>query len=108
MKYSMIVAAGLAMAGSGLAFAEGAKLDGAKLFQERTCWSCHGKDGKTPILPEYPRIAGQNEKYVERQMIDIKSGARSNGNSAAMKGVMVIVADPEIKAIAEYVSKMPR
>jgi cytochrome c len=39
-------------------------------------------------------------------MTDIKSGARSNGNSAAMKGVMVIVSDEEIKDIAVYVSKM--
>ena len=39
-------------------------------------------------------------------MKDIKSGARSNGQSAAMKGVMTIVTDEEIKAIAEYLSKL--
>jgi len=39
-------------------------------------------------------------------MLDIKNGTRANGNSAAMKGVMVIVSDEEIKAIAEYVSKL--
>ena len=26
------------------------------------------------LLPEYPKIAGQNAKYAERQMLDIKSG----------------------------------
>lgn len=80
--------------------------DGAKLYQEKTCWSCHGKDGKKPILPDYPKIAGQNAKYVEKQMTDIKSGARANGSSAAMKGVMDLVSAEEIKAIADYVSKM--
>lgn len=80
--------------------------DGAKLFVEKTCTACHGKDGKKPLMPDYPKIAGQNVKYIEKQMADIKSGARSNGNSAAMKGVMVIVSDAEIKDIAEYVSKM--
>jgi cytochrome c len=80
--------------------------DGAKLFQEKTCWSCHGKDGKKTILPDYPRIAGQNVKYIERQMLDIKSGARANGNSAAMKGVMELVSEAEIKDLAEYVSKL--
>lgn len=80
--------------------------DGAKLFAEKTCSACHGKDGKKTLMPDYPRIAGQNVKYIEKQMADIKSGARSNGNSAAMKGVMVIVSDAEIKDIAEYVSKM--
>ncbi len=39
-------------------------------------------------------------------MIDIKSGARANGNSAAMNGVMHLVSEAEIKAIAEYVSKL--
>ena len=39
-------------------------------------------------------------------MKDIKSGARANGNSAAMKGVMAIVNDEEIKALAEFVSQM--
>ncbi|GAO37169.1 cytochrome C [Sulfuricella sp. T08] len=80
--------------------------DGAKLFMEKTCTACHGKDGKTPLMPDYPKIAGQNVKYIEKQMTDIKSGARSNGNSAAMKGVMVIVSDEEIKDLAVYVSKM--
>jgi len=80
--------------------------DGAKLYQEKTCWSCHGKDAKTPLLPEYPKIAGQNPKYAEAQMRDIKSGARANGNTAAMKAIMVIVNDEEIKALADHVSKM--
>lgn len=80
--------------------------DGAKLFAEKTCTACHGVDGKKTLMPDYPKIAGQNVKYLEKQMADIKSGARANGNSAAMKGVMVIVSDAEIKDIAEYVSKM--
>ena len=80
--------------------------DGAKLFAEKTCIACHGKDGKKPLMPDYPKIAGQNVKYIEKQMLDIKNGVRTNGNSAAMKGVMVIVSEAEIKAIAEYVSKL--
>lgn len=80
--------------------------DGKALYVEKTCTACHGKDGKTPLMPDYPKIAGQNAKYIEKQMLDIKTGARANGNSAAMKGVMVIVSDEEIKTIAEFVAKM--
>ena len=80
--------------------------DGAKLFAEKTCTACHGKDGKKTLMPDYPKIAGQNKAYIEKQMKDIKSGARANGNSAAMKGVMEIVNDEEIKALAEFVSQM--
>lgn len=81
-------------------------LDGAKLFQEKTCFTCHGKDAKTPIMPNYPKLAGQNAEYALQQMKDIKSGARNNGQTAAMKGVMHLVNDAEMKAIAEYLSKL--
>jgi cytochrome c len=99
---TLLVALLLAVSVSGVANAG----DGAKLFAEKTCTACHGKDGNKPLMPDYPKIAGQNKAYVEKQMADIKSGKRANGNSAAMKGVMVLVSDAEIKDIAEYVSKL--
>ena len=66
-------------------------LDGAELYTQRTCIACHGPDAKTPILPEYPRLAGQSAPYLLAQMKDIKSGARNNGNTPAMAGVMHLV-----------------
>lgn len=103
MKTTMFLAlAAMALASSSAL----AQADGAKLYAEKTCVACHGKDGKKPLTPDYPKIAGQNAKYVERQMLDIKSGARANGNSAAMKGVMHLVSDAEIKALSEYIAAM--
>ncbi|MBW7900809.1 MAG: c-type cytochrome [Rhodocyclaceae bacterium] len=80
--------------------------DGAKLYTEKTCNACHGPEGKKPLLPTYPKLAGQNAGYAEQQMKDIKSGARNNGQTAAMKGVMHLVNDAEMKAIADYLSKV--
>ncbi len=80
--------------------------DGAALYQSKTCVACHGKDAKTPLLPNYPKIAGQNAAYALQQMKDIKSGARSNGQSAAMKGVMHLVTDEEMQALADYVASL--
>jgi cytochrome c len=80
--------------------------DGAALYKSKTCTACHGKDGKTPIMPTYPKIAGQNAAYALQQMKDIKSGARSNGQSAAMKGVMHLVSDEEMKILADYVATL--
>lgn len=101
MKHTLLIAAALAVSMPALA------LDGAKLFQEKTCWSCHGKDAKTPLkgMP-YPKLAGQNPAYAEAQMKDIKSGARNNGQTAAMKGVMGLVNDEEIKAIAQWLATL--
>ncbi|MFO1376842.1 MAG: c-type cytochrome [Steroidobacteraceae bacterium] len=94
-------AAVLAITMSGAAWA-----DGAALYAQKTCLACHGKDARTPLMPAYPKIAGQNAAYLERQMLDIKSGARANGNSAAMQGVMGIVTEADIKELAGYISTL--
>jgi len=80
--------------------------DGATLYKDKTCNACHGPKGDKPLMPNYPKIAGQNAAYTEQQMKDIKSGARNNGQTAAMKGVMHLVNDEEIKALAEYLAKL--
>lgn len=100
MNKNLLIAAALVV--SSPAFA----LDGAALYMEKTCIACHGKDAKKPLMATYPRLAGQNAGYAEQQMKDIKSGARNNGQTAAMKGVMHLVSDEEIKALAEYLSKI--
>ncbi len=78
--------------------------DGEALYKAKTCWSCHGKDAKTPLLPIYPKLAGQSEAYAFNQMKDIKSGKRANGQSIAMKGVMGLVNEEEMKAIAKWLA----
>ncbi len=103
MKKTLVIAAGLlAAVSSASVFAA----DGKALYADKTCNACHGPNGNKALMPDYPKIAGQNAKYIEKQMQDIKSGARANGNSAAMKGVMHLVNDEEIKALADYISKL--
>jgi cytochrome c len=80
--------------------------DGAALYKDKTCNACHGPNADKPLMPNYPKLAGQNAAYAEQQMKDIKSGARNNGQTAAMKGVMHLVNDAEIKIIADYLSKL--
>jgi cytochrome c len=77
---------------------------GAELFTAKGCAGCHGADAKTPIMPAYPKIAGQNKEYLAEQLKDIKSGARNNGQTAAMKGIMAGVSEDEITTLAEYLA----
>ncbi len=102
MKTSKILVGllGLTLAYSGSAIAA----DGASLYMSKTCIACHGPDGGKPIMPAYPKLAGQNMDYALAQMKDIKSGKRNNGNTVAMKGVMHLVSDDEMKAIATWLS----
>jgi cytochrome c len=78
--------------------------DGAAAYKAKACFSCHGADAKTPIMPAYPKLAGQNADYAFNQMKDIKSGARNNGQTAAMKGIMASVNEAEMRAIADWLA----
>ncbi|GAB3755621.1 c-type cytochrome [Lysobacter olei] len=48
-----------------------------------TCAACHGLDGN-PTDPQYPRLAGQSERYIAHQLALFKSGERTGGMSAVM------------------------
>ncbi len=100
-KVTLTIAAA-ALAGILLTSTSAYALDGAALYQAKTCFACHGVDAKTPIMPAYPKLSGQSAVYALQQMKDIKSGARANGMSAAMKAVMQMVSDEEMEAIAQW------
>jgi cytochrome c len=104
MSKKMILATAIGLAatvGAGSVLAA----DGAALYTAKGCIACHGPNGNAPIQPIYPKLAGQNEQYLLNQMKDIKSGARANGQSAAMKAIAASVTDEEFAAIAAYLSK---
>jgi cytochrome c len=103
---AILVSGFLAVAVGSVKPAASQEPDGATLYRERTCIACHGPDAKTPLLPEYPKLAGQNAAYMLQQMKDIKSGARSNGNTPAMQGVMHLVSDADMEVLAGYLSSL--
>jgi len=41
------------------------------------CGACHGLDGNSTD-PQYPKLAGQSEQYIVRQLTDFKAGKRQN------------------------------
>ncbi len=103
MKKMLLLISSIALLGS---FTTTVSADGATLYQTKTCFSCHGKDAKTPLLPIYPKLAGQNADYAFNQMMDIKSGKRANGQSVAMQGVMGLVNEAEMREIAEWLATL--
>ena len=42
-----------------------------------TCLACHGADGNSPN-PIWPKLAGQHQGYLVKQLADFKAGARKN------------------------------
>jgi len=43
--------------------------------QIAACGACHGPDGNSAV-PSFPKLAGQGEKYLLKQLKDIRDGAR--------------------------------
>uniref|UniRef100_UPI003342A199 c-type cytochrome n=1 Tax=Castellaniella defragrans TaxID=75697 RepID=UPI003342A199 len=51
-------------------------------FQKFTCASCHGADARSPLLPEYPILAGQHADYLAHALTAYQRGQRGAPASA--------------------------
>lgn len=67
------------------------------------CFICHGVDGES-ASPIFPRLAGQNEAYVVRQLRDYKSGKRV---SSAMQPMVADLDDADFTALGRYFASRP-
>ena len=83
-----------------------AEEDGKALYSAKLCMTCHGDEGKKPIIPAYPKLNGQNKEYLVLQIKLIKEGTRTGGGTAAMKAMTSNLTDAEIDAISDYLSKV--
>jgi cytochrome c553 len=64
------------------------------------CAGCHGADGNSPAA-DFPRLAGQYEGYIVKQVREFQSGVRANNET--MAGMAATVASVEdAKDIAAY------
>ncbi|MGE8295140.1 MAG: c-type cytochrome [Pseudomonas sp.] len=64
------------------------------------CGACHGADGNSPA-PNFPKLAGQGERYLLKQLHDIKSG---NRQVVEMTGMLDNLSDQDLADIAAYFS----
>ena len=62
------------------------------------CSACHGSDGNS-IVGLWPSLAGQNEKYLTKQLRLVKSGDRV---IASMTGLLDNLEDSDLEDIAAY------
>ncbi|MDE2201792.1 MAG: cytochrome c4 [Burkholderiaceae bacterium] len=62
------------------------------------CASCHGQHGEGHDT--FPRLAGQHEAYLARQITHFRSGAR--GNAPVMSAVAHTLNDEEANAVAAF------
>ena len=68
-----------------------------------TCFACHGADGNS-VDPQYPRLAGQYNMYLQHVLHEYKDGQRNN---PIMKGMVATLSDQDIEDVSAYFSSLP-
>lgn len=94
LAVALSLAAGTTFASSALAAGDAAR--GQALTA--VCAACHGPDGNSSMAT-FPKLAGLGEKYLLKQLQDIKSGTRP---ITEMTGLLDNLSDQDLADIAAY------
>ena len=62
------------------------------------CAACHGADGNSPV-DMFPKLAGQGEAYLVKQLNEFKSGVRNN---AVMAPMVASLSNQDMADLAAY------
>jgi cytochrome c553 len=105
----------LGAAGGAVAFAVGAKAAAAQSAPDALaagrekyvqCASCHGADGRSTVVPQYPKIGGQTAEYVVNALKAYRDGRRQGTYAAMMAAVAKGLSDADIANLAAYVESL--
>ncbi|MFN9807966.1 MAG: c-type cytochrome [Betaproteobacteria bacterium] len=103
MKTLMKLVAAAALTAAPLA-AFAADVAAGQKIADAQCAACHGKDGKTPTDPSYPKLAGQYADYLAVSLQAYQNGERKN---AIMAGIAKPLSRRDIENLAAYFSSLP-
>ena len=77
---------------------------GETLYKQR-CVACHGDKGQGNNDAFIPRVQGQHQAYLLRQLKWIRDGYRKNSDDAMLFQVKTMT-DEELDAVADYLSRL--
>jgi cytochrome c553 len=71
------------------------------------CSSCHGLDGRS-VSPTFPRLAGQQQDYLETQLRNFRDKTRADPHAHTyMWGMAAHLSDETIAGVAKYYAALP-
>ena len=87
-----------------------AQAPAAQIAQGRSkfvqCATCHGADGRSSVVPQYPKIGGQNAAYVSNALKAYRDGRRQGTFASLMMPVAKPLSDADIEQLALYVESL--
>ena len=110
MKFALITAVLMASVGV-MNIAQAANVDkGRAIVEKANCASCHGAGLNAPILPAYPKLAGQYADYLYYSLKAYKVGnsnAQYGRNNAVMGSQVQAYTDADLQDISAYIASLP-
>ena len=70
------------------------------------CASCHGSDGRSIVMPQYPKIAGQSAAYLINALKAYRDGRRQGTYASIMIEVAKPLSDSDIANLAAYIETL--
>jgi cytochrome c553 len=70
------------------------------------CAACHGSDGRSIVIAQYPKIGGQSAPYVVNALKAYRDGRRQGTYAAIMAAVAKPLSDEDIENLAAYVESL--
>ena len=83
---------------------------GKALVEKGNCASCHGAGLNAPILPVYPKLAGQYSDYIYYALKAYKVGngnPQFGRNNAVMGSQVQNFSDADLQDMAAYIASLP-
>jgi cytochrome c553 len=110
MKTKLIVTTTVATACLLAALAGTARADDAKTLWEKTCASCHGKDGKGETtmgkkveVKDYTDAKVQAGFADDKAVKSIKEGIKDDKGKVRMKAYGELLSDDDVKGLVAYI-----
>ena len=103
IKRSLLLSSLLLVSSGLMAQEQAPDLAKAKQTAESVCVACHSADGNS-LLPENPKLAGQHEDYLYKQMREFKGwdGAAPVRENAIMGAMVAGLEDEDMRGLAKY------
>ena len=70
------------------------------------CAACHGSDGRSTVIAQYPKIGGQSAAYLVIALKAYRDGRRQGTFAAVMSEVAKPLTDADIVNLAAYVASL--
>jgi cytochrome c553 len=69
--------------------------------KSQTCTACHGADGNSTV-PNWPKLAGQWEDYLVKQLIDYRHGQTGPRFEPSMAAMAAPLSDQDIRELSAF------